>query len=42
VDLAEVAYVSARALFQAAIAAPDEAGAVLEDADPFEAGRSAA
>ena len=42
VDLAEVAYVSARAVFQAAIAAPDEAGAVFEDADSLGAGRSAA
>ncbi len=39
-DLAEVAYTSARALFQAAIAEQGGAAGLMEDADPL--GRSAA
>lgn len=39
-DLAEVAYISARALFQAAVAGLGGAAGLLDEADPF--GRSAA
>ena len=42
VDLAEVAYISARALFQASAASADEAGGIVESVDAPGAGRSAA